>query len=105
MPQSRMAELYADLDDKVLEIEADELRARNQELEEKITRLNQEHLGKIDALEKKVEALLKEKATLETNISSLFETAVNELARKDTMYNDLQKEYNSLQRRFRESKR
>ncbi len=91
-----MAELYADLDDKVLEIEADELRSRNEELEAKILTLTQEHESKIDILQKRVEILLKEKTTLEENISSLYETAVNELNRKDTMYRDLQKEVNNL---------
>ena len=100
-----MTELYADLDEKVLEIEADELRSRNEELEAKIFTLTQEHESKIDTLQKRVEILQKQNTTLEENISSLYETAVNELARKDTMYNELQKEVNNLQRRIRDVKK
>ena len=48
-----MAELYADLDNKVLEIEADELRERNRELEAKVENLNQEHIVKVEMLQKK----------------------------------------------------
>ena len=48
-----------------------------------------------------LDLLLKEKKTLEENISSLYETAVNELARKETMNKELQNQVNALQGRFR----
>ncbi len=96
-----MAELYADLDDKVLEIEADELRERNRELEAKVENLSQEHIIKVEMLQKRIDLLLKEKKILEENISSLYETAVNELARKETMNTELQNQINALQGRFR----
>ena len=100
-----MTELYADLDEKVLKIEADELRSRNEELQAKIFTLTQEHESEIGKLKNRVEILEKQKNNLEENISSLYETAVNELDRKDAMYSELQKEVNNLTKRLRDAKK
>ena len=69
-----MADLYGDLEEKVKQSD-------RVELEKKIEVLEAENANLLRLLE----IVRKEKMNLERNISTLYETAVSEISRKDKM--------------------